>query len=145
MKDTKRKPGVGVAVIVRKDNKVLLGKRKSSHGAGTWHFPGGKLDFYEELEDCAKREVEEETGIKIKNIKFVTITNDMFKSEDLHYVTIFMVCDHESGEPTIKEPEKCKVWGWFEWNKLPKPLFLPIINLQKQNYNPFTNRKLFLK
>jgi 8-oxo-dGTP diphosphatase len=35
------RPKVGVGVCIVKDNKVLLGKRKNSHGDGTWAFPGG--------------------------------------------------------------------------------------------------------
>ena len=42
-------PRVGIAAIVKKDNKVLLGKRKGSHGSGAWNFPGGHLEFFETL------------------------------------------------------------------------------------------------
>ena len=51
------RPLIGVAAIVIKDKKVLLGKRKNAHGAGTWAFPGGHLEFNESIEACAKREV----------------------------------------------------------------------------------------
>jgi len=52
-----KRPLIGVAVIVIKENRVLLGKRKNSHGSGTWAFPGGHLEFNESIEDCARREV----------------------------------------------------------------------------------------
>ncbi|RLC15632.1 MAG: DNA mismatch repair protein MutT, partial [Deltaproteobacteria bacterium] len=55
------RPLIGVAAIVIKDKKVLLGKRKNAHGAGTWAFPGGHLEYKESIEECAKREVFEET------------------------------------------------------------------------------------
>jgi len=131
-----KRPKVGVGVIITKDNKILLGKRKNSHGDGTWCFPGGHLEFGESLEDCSIRETAEETGIKIKNIHFSTITNDIFKNEDKHYITIFMLADYDSGEVNLMEPEKCEKWAWFDWNKLPEPLFLPIQNLLKQDYHP---------
>ncbi|MBU1204900.1 MAG: NUDIX domain-containing protein [Nanoarchaeota archaeon] len=131
-----KRPKVGVGIIVIKDNKVLLGKRKNSHGEGSWCFPGGHLEFNESLENCAKREVLEETGIKIKNIRFETITNDIFKDEEKHYITIFMLCEHDSGEAKVMEPGKCEKWDWFEWNNLPEPLFLPIQSLLKKGYNP---------
>lgn len=131
-----KKPKVGVGVIIIKENKVLLGKRKNSHGEGSWCFPGGHLEFNESLENCAKREVLEETGIEIKNIRFGTITNDIFKDEGKHYITIFMLCEYDSGEVKVMEPEKCEKWHWFEWNNLPEPLFLPIQNLLKKDYNP---------
>ena len=131
-----KKPKIGVGVIVIKENKVLLGKRKGSHGEGSWCFPGGHLEFNESLENCAKREVLEETGIEIKNIRFETITNDIFKDEEKHYITIFMLSEYDSGEVKVMEPEKCEKWDWFEWNNLPEPLFLPIQNLLKKDYNP---------
>jgi 8-oxo-dGTP diphosphatase len=129
----KSRPLVGVAVVVCKNDKFLLGKRKNSHGAGCWQFPGGHLEFDESLEDCARREVFEETGITIRNIRFGPFTNDLFKPEQKHYITLFVVADHESGEETVKEPDKCECWGWFAPDDLPQPLFLPIRNLFKRN------------
>ncbi len=131
------KPGIGVGVIIRRGNKVLLGKRKGAHGAGTWSFPGGKLDLWETPEECAMREVEEETGLKIKNLKNSIYTNDMFKEEGKHFITLFVIADYDSGEPEIKEPNKCESWDWFEWDKLPQPLFLPICNYLSQSQSPF--------
>lgn len=133
----KEKPKVGVGVILTKDSKVLLLKRKNAHGEGTWGFPGGHLELHEEFEDCVKREVEEETGIKVSNIRFAGLTNDVFKKENKHYITVFMLCSWKSGEAQIKEPEKCVAQAWFEWENLPEPLFLPITNLLKQGYHPF--------
>jgi len=129
-------PRVGVGVIIKKGNKILLGKRKSSHGEGSWSFPGGHLEFNEDLEECAKREVKEEVGIKVDNLKFITITNDIFKDEEKHYITIYLLAENYSGEVKLLEPHKCEEWGWFEWNNLPEPLFIPIQNLLKQKFNP---------
>ncbi|MDO8657143.1 MAG: NUDIX hydrolase [Candidatus Levybacteria bacterium] len=128
---------VGVAPIIKRDSKVLLGKRMSIIGDSTWAFPGGKLEMNETFEECAKREAMEESGVRIKNIEFAGVTNDIFLKEQEHYITIFVVSDWKSGEAKVMEPEKCSEWDWFEWNKLPKPLFLPVENLLKQNYNPF--------
>lgn len=108
-----QRPKVGVGVIVRKDGKVLLGKRKNVHGNGTWCFPGGHLEFFEGVESCAEREVMEETGIKIKNVKPSIYTDDIFEKEGKHYITAFVTADWESGEVELKEPEKCEQWGWF--------------------------------
>jgi 8-oxo-dGTP diphosphatase len=131
------RPLIGIGVIVIKDNKALLGKRKNSHGEGSWCFPGGHLEFNEKIEECGRREVLEETGIEIKNIKLGPFTNDIFKKEGKHYVTLFLISDYDSGEVRVMEPDKFEKWGWFEWGKLPKPLFLPIQNLLKQKFNPF--------
>ncbi len=131
------RPKVGVGVIVIKENKVLCAKRKNAHGEGTWQFPGGHLEFKESWEDCARREVMEETGISIKNIRFGTVSNDIFEGENKHYITLIMIADHNTGEPQILEPEKCAGWKWFKWEELPEPLFLPIVNIVKAGFNPF--------
>mgnify|MGYP003394911621 FL=1 len=131
------RPKVGIGVCVIKDGKILFGKRKNAHGQGSWCFPGGHLEFNETWEECAVRETLEETGLKIKNIRFATATNDIFPMENKHYITIFMIADYDSGELRIMEPEKCERWDWFDWSSPPQPLFIPQQNLLKSGYNPF--------
>lgn len=132
----KKYPRVGLGVYILKDNRVLLGKRIGEHGKGFWSAPGGHLEFGETWEDCARRETSEEAGIKIKNIRFAGLTNDIHEIEKKHYITIAMVADYDSGEVKIMEPDKLERWEWFEWNNLPDPLFLPMQNLLKQKFNP---------
>ena len=136
--EEQKRPKVGVGVIVIKDGKVLLGKRKGSHGKGSWSFPGGHLEFNESLEDCARRETMEETGINIKNIRKATYTNDIFLNEGKHYITCFVKADYDSGEVKLMEPDKCEEWGWFEWDKLPEPRFIPLQNLLKEKIDTNT-------
>lgn len=130
------RPKVGVGVIVMKDGRVLLGKRKNAHGEGSWSFPGGHLECNESWEECASRETMEETSATIKNIRFGTATNDIFLTEKKHYITIFMLADYDSGDVEVMEPEKCERWEWFLWDQLPQPLFVPICNLLKKGYDP---------
>ena len=132
-------PRVGLAVIVMKDSNVLLGKRKMPNDAGTWCFPGGRLEYFESFKNCALRETLEESGLKIELIDKnpVAITNDFFIEDDSHYITLFLRGKYVSGEPKVMEPDKCEEWRWYKWNNLPKKLMLPIRNLLKQDYNPF--------
>lgn len=131
----KSQPKVGLAAIIHHNGKVLLGKRKGTHGNSTWGMPGGHLEMGESLEECIEREVMEETGLIVTSIKFAAVTNDIFSPEK-QYITIFMTCEYKSGK--IKdEPGKMENWQWFEWDNLPTPLFLPIINLKKQQFDPF--------
>jgi 8-oxo-dGTP diphosphatase len=76
----------------------------------------------------------EETDLIIKNSKFIGVTNDIFYEEKKHFITIFMKADYNYGELKLMEPEKCSEWGWFSWDNLPKPLFLPIENLIRQGF-----------
>ena len=128
------RPLIGVAVMVIKNGKVLLGKRKNSHGDGTWAFPGGHLEFNESIKDCARREIFEETGIQIQNLRYGPYTNDIFEKEGKHYVTLVVLADYASGVPTVKEPDKCEQWQWHNWPPEIEPHFLPIANLLKQNF-----------
>ncbi len=133
------RPKVGTAVIVRKDGRVLLGKRRSPHASGTWGSPGGHLELGEEIEAAILREVEEEVGIKLTNLARGPYTNDIFP-DGKHYVTLFFTADYDSGEVRVKEPDKFENWEWFEWRQLPEPLMLPIRNLLAQDFDPFAPR-----
>ncbi len=125
---------VGIAVFVFKDGKFLMMKRKGSHGDGTWSVPGGHLDYGESFADTARREVLEELGVEIDDIRFGAVTNDYFKKENKHYVTIWLLSRLKSGEPVILEPEKCTEMGWFDFDSLPRPLFLPWEELLRSEF-----------
>lgn len=126
------KPKIGIGVILQKDGKILLGKRMRSHGEGYWGFPGGHLEYGEGWEDCAVRETKEETNLDIGDTHFFMATNDIFESDEKHYITLFLRSTDIHGTLTNMEPEKCEQWKWFEPDALPTPLFLPIQNLLKQ-------------
>ncbi|MCB0141785.1 MAG: NUDIX domain-containing protein [Caldilineaceae bacterium] len=129
------RPNIGIGVIIRRDNRVLLGKRIGTHGDGCWQFPGGHLEYFEEIEACARREVLEETGLQLANLRPGPFTNDLFQEENKHYVTLFILADYVDGEAQVLEPHKCTQWSWFAWADLPSPLFLPIANLQTQGFS----------
>ena len=130
-----QKPQVGTAMIIARDGKVLLMKRKGPHGHGTWSTPGGHLDFGEAPEQGARREAKEEVGLEVADIRFRTLTNDVFPEEGQHYITIWME-GQPIGEPSILAAEEVAEIGWFPWDALPQPLFLPLENLVKQNSYP---------
>jgi 8-oxo-dGTP diphosphatase len=92
----------------------------------------------ETIAECAKRETDEESGLVITNIQKPVFTEDFFKEEDKHYITMLVTTDWESGEPELREPHKCAEWKWFAWDELPSPLFLPMQNHIDQGYNPFS-------
>jgi 8-oxo-dGTP diphosphatase len=108
----------------------LLGRRRNSHGAGSYGPPGGHLEFGESLEECSIREVYEETGLKISAPKFLTISNDVFVQEKKHYLSVFMSAIFpEEQIVTNMEPEKKLSWEWIDADNLPADLFLPLLSL----------------
>lgn len=132
------RPAAGVGVLVWKNGKLLLGKRVSKHGMGTWSVPGGYLEYGESFEEGARRENLEETGVEIKNVRFLWTTNNIFHSEKKHTITVFMESDWASGEPTTTEHDKFVEVGWFTPSELPSPLFLALFELQKAKPDLFT-------
>lgn len=136
------RPKIGIGVMIFKDGKLLLGKRKGSHGAGEYSFPGGHLEYMEGFEECAKREVLEEAGIKIKNVRFQVLGN-IKDYAPKHYVQIGLIADWESGEPKVLEPDKCENWEWYDIDNLPEPIFIPvkyIIESYKTGQNYFDSK-----
>ena len=128
--------GIGVGVLVVHNGLVLLGKRKGSHGAGTWSAPGGRLEFGEDIEDCARRELAEETGLIASVTELGPYTNDVFREAKEHFLTVFVVARGIQGVPRNLEPDKCEGWAWFAWDELPSPLFLPLQNLLAIGWRP---------
>ncbi len=122
-KNTKDKPSVGVGVMIMKDGKVLLGKRKGKHGASTYGWVGGHLEFGETFEECIVREAYEEAGLNLdsKKLKFLCLNNVI--AYDKHYVDIEFITEITEGEPTVVEPERVESWGWYDFNNLPSPIF----------------------
>ena len=121
------RPKVGVGVVVVLEGKLLLGKRQGTHGAGSWSAAGGHLEFGETIEDCAKRELKEETGLEATSLILGPWTNNVI-DESKHYITIFVIVDQFSGEVVLKEPDKCEGWHWFSWNEIPEPLFPAMVS-----------------
>lgn len=127
---------VGVGVIVVKDGRVLIGKRKGAHGEDTWSFPGGHLEFGETWEECAVREAREEAGLEIADVSFAAATNDIMPADGKHYITIYMLARRHAGEVLLCEPDRCERWEWRMWDDLPQPLFIPLQNLLRSGYRP---------
>ena len=137
------KPGIGVGVMVIKENKILLGLRnpdkvKASselQGQGTWTMPGGKVEFMEKLVDAAKRELKEETSLIANKLELISVADDM--TDTAHYVTVgFMVRDYV-GEVNAMEPETILEWKWFSIDELPENMYNPskvVIERYKNEY-----------
>ncbi len=54
------------AAIIKKENRILIAKRKRGEFAGLWEFPGGKLEAQETAEEALKREIQEEMELCIE-------------------------------------------------------------------------------
>jgi 8-oxo-dGTP diphosphatase len=115
-----------MGVLVMRSGRVLLGRRKGSHGEGYYAAPGGHVEFGESFEQAARREVSEETGLEIADLRLLSVGNYLFKRDDgeRHYIDVDFVCEAPAGEPQLVEPEKCDGWEWYDLDDLPQPLFI---------------------
>jgi len=116
------RPLVGISVLVVKDGKLLLGKRKGSHGEGEYACPGGHLEHMESFQICAAREVLEETGLSIGPLHFLRVLNAT-QYAPKHYVDLAFVATWQAGTPQVREPDKVDRWDWYPIKDLPSPLF----------------------
>jgi len=144
MKNIENKLDLGVKVgtavfIFNKNKQFLLGKRKNSiTGNGSWCLPGGRMERWEKPEDTTIREVKEETDLEVSDLEFLTFSNDMFRGENEHWLTLFYVAKNWRGTLSIKEIDKCEEWKWFDINNLPDNLFLSLQNVLNLNLNLFS-------
>jgi 8-oxo-dGTP diphosphatase len=97
---------------VQKDNKTLMlfrNKKANDYHQGKWNGLGGKFEQGESPEDCAIREIKEESGLIVKNLTMKGfITFPMFDEKEDWHVFLFVVDEFE-GE-LIESPE-----GKLEW------------------------------
>ena len=103
-------------VLVRRGEEFLLG-RKAIWPEGRYSLIAGFLDAGESLEECARREVREETGVEITNLRYVGSQCWPFPSQ----VMAGFVADYAGGELTVEEEELEDV-RWFSVNSPPPVL-----------------------
>lgn len=115
------------SVIVIKDGQLLLQKRKDN---GCWCYHGGSIELGEYLEETARRELYEETGLIAKSLKLYGV----FSGPELHYIypngdevyvvdTVYL-CEDFEGElrPQASEVSELR---WFPFSQLPEKLSPP--------------------
>lgn len=117
-------PGVGSGLAVFNDGKLLLCRRLKAPEAGHWSIVGGKVDHMEPAADAARREAEEESGLKIHSAQFLCLSEQRIEADRQHWISLIYVTDDFSGEPQLMEPDKLSEIGWYPLDNLPQPLSL---------------------
>ncbi len=120
--------GAGVALF-DKQNRMLLQKRKDSQ---TWALHGGFMEMGETTEDTARREVLEETGLKVGNLELYKVWTEDVKTlangDQVQIVHITYLSNDISGELKAQETEVLEL-KFFELDDLPSDLFKPHASL----------------
>ena len=102
--------------IIYQHPRVLLGMKKRGFGAGRWNGFGGKVKANETIEQAARREVEEEAGVRPGDISLQGIIHFTFENDPkVLEVHIFRISELV-GEPQETEEMKPK---WFRTQEIP--------------------------
>ena len=116
-------PRIGVGIIVLRNRKVLLGRRKGIRSPGTYGLPGGYLEKNETFEECAVREVLEETGLRCLSFRPIYLITGL--SDNARYADVIFYTNCEDGIPIVREKNRVEKWEWFDLFDLPTPLYEP--------------------
>ena len=100
-------PRVGVGAVILDGDRVLLVKRGQPPSQGKWSIPGGLVHLGERIEDAARREVEEECGVRVRLLGLCGVIdrvrlacgNSEPPRVHYHYVIIDYVAAIEAGVP----------------------------------------------
>ncbi len=115
-------PVVGVAVIVLRDTRVLLGRRVGGVYEGAWCIPCGYVEYDEDVRDAARREFREETGLVVELGEVFTVHSN-FHAPAMHSVGIWFRGDAVGGR--LQAGDDIDVVDFFALDALPEPLAFP--------------------
>ena len=115
-------------LVIRKTQdgeEILLSRRlEGGVGSGEYAVPGGKQRVDETLEDCAKRELLEETNLSLKKSRPVSLyytRKNFMKGKQV--MSVGVLAEDWDGELKTLEIENHVGWNWHKLNDLPEPIF----------------------
>ncbi|MGQ9548749.1 MAG: NUDIX domain-containing protein [Roseiflexus sp.] len=105
---------LGVRALVLRDNEVLLVRHRS--GATPWGLPGGAVDPHERLEEAARREVYEESGVPAEFQRVLGVY-DTFRFTFVNYIIVFVF--KTQGNPAASHSVEIAEARFFPLDALP--------------------------
>lgn len=103
-------PTVGALIVNREGNIFLM---KSHKWGGMYVIPGGHIELGERMEDALKREIKEETGLEIHDVKFLTFAEFIFDEvfwKKRHFIFFDFACKTDSSEVMLNEEAQEHIW-----------------------------------
>lgn len=133
---------VAIAVIY-KDNKFLLTERKGKDpddppgGGRVWHFPGGAVEFGENVESALKREIREELNLSISIQAQLPVHSAV--RPYWHGILISHLCQIVGPEDILLDKESFQ-YGWFTRTEIEKLHTLPFVAEMLEDAQALLNR-----
>jgi len=119
--------GISIDALIIQGGKILLIRRGVEPDKGKWATPGGYIGWNESAEEALMREVQEETGLTVKKIRFLNVYSSPHRHPK-QVITLAYIVEVD-GEP--KKGDDADAVAWFPLNALPTPLAFD----HKQNIN----------
>ncbi len=105
---------VVAAALVDRDGRVLVAERPAGkHLAGTWEFPGGKVEPGETPETALVRELDEELGVNTQTSCLAPTGFASHRYNDFHLLLLLYVCRKWDGNPRGRDGQKLR------WERVP--------------------------
>ena len=108
-------PIAGVGGVIFSGRNVLLVRRRNEPSKDMWGLPGGVVELGERVEDAIVREVEEETGLRVKPLRLLTVLDSIRRDGEgrirFHYILSEFLCEEVEGE--LKASTDASDAGWF--------------------------------
>ena len=109
-----------VAIFIEQGGRLLLGRRAGPPGKGLWDIPGGFVEPGESFEEAVVREIREETGLRVADLRFIGSLPDVYGHRRTPTInTCFRAMRYE-GEP--KPADDLAELRWFAASELPNEL-----------------------
>ena len=117
-----------VDIIIEKEEKIVLIKRKNEPFKGKWAIPGGFIDKGETAEKAAEREAEEETSLKVKLKEILGVYSEPKRDPRRHIISTVFIAESIYGK--LEGKTDAKEAKWFSIDDIPELAFdhLKIIN-----------------
>ncbi|NQU61731.1 MAG: NUDIX hydrolase [Rhodospirillales bacterium] len=116
-------PRVGVGVVVLGPEGVLLVRRAKPPSQGQWSLPGGAQKLGETVFEAARREVFEETGLKIEVMGLIDVVDSIQPDEDgkvrYHYTLVDVFAAAELGQSKPQAGDDAAEAAWMPLADIP--------------------------
>ncbi|NNM57886.1 NUDIX hydrolase [Acidocella sp.] len=108
-------PRVGIGVVLLRRDEVLLVRRGRPPAAGAWSLPGGGQELGESAQDCARRELREETGLECGALQLLghvdSIHYDAGGRIEYHYTILDFGARYVGGEAAAGDDVSELAWA----------------------------------